>query len=49
MKLGKRGPETHLQLPIIAIGAAKDNDMKIFEIITSQALHYLHYYCLHLS
>ncbi len=30
----KWGPETHLQLPIIAIGAAKDNEMKIFEIMT---------------
>ncbi len=30
----KWGPKTHLQLPIIAIGAAKDNEMKIFQIIT---------------
>ncbi len=30
----KRGPKTHLQLPIITIGAAKDNKMKIFQIIT---------------
>ncbi len=36
MKLGKWGPKTHLQLPIITIGAGKDNKMKIFEIITSR-------------
>ncbi len=29
----KWGPKTHPQLPIIAISAAKDNEMKIFEII----------------
>ncbi len=29
----KWGPKTDLQLLIIAIGAAKDNKMKIFEII----------------
>ncbi len=34
MKLGKWGSKTHLQLLIIAIGAAKDNEMKIFEIVT---------------
>ncbi len=33
MKL-KRGPKTHLHLQIIAIGAVKDNEMKIFEITT---------------
>ncbi len=27
-------PKTHLQFPLIAIGAAKDSEMKIFEIIT---------------
>ncbi len=27
-------PKTHLQLPIIAVGAAKDNKMKIVKIIT---------------
>ncbi len=30
----KWGPKTHLQLPIIAIGAEKNNNMKIFKIIT---------------
>ncbi len=30
----KWGPETHLQLQIIAIDAAKENKMKIFEIMT---------------
>ncbi len=30
----KWGPRTHLQLLIITIGAAKDNELKIFEIIT---------------
>ncbi len=30
----KWGPKTHLQLPIIVIGAAKNYEMKIFEIIT---------------
>ncbi len=34
MKLWKWDPKTHLQLPIIAIGAVKDNKMKIFDIIT---------------
>ncbi len=33
MKL-KWGSKTHLQLPIIATGAAKDNEMKIFKIRT---------------
>ncbi len=32
MKL--EGPKTHLHLPIIAIGAVKESEMKIFEIIT---------------
>ncbi len=30
----KWGPKTHLQSPIIAIGAAKENETKIFGIIT---------------
>ncbi len=30
----KWGRKTHLQLQIITIGAAKDNEMKIFEIVT---------------
>ncbi len=29
---GRWGPKTHLQLPLIAIGAAKDNETEIFEI-----------------
>ncbi len=34
----KWGPKTHLQLQIITIGATKDNEMKIFEIITLSSL-----------
>ncbi len=30
----KCGPKTHLQLTIITIGAAKDNKMKVFAIVT---------------
>ncbi len=30
----KWGPKTHLQLQTVAIGTAKDNEKKIFEIIT---------------
>ncbi len=30
----KWGPKTHLQLPIITIGAVKENEMKIFKILT---------------
>ncbi len=30
----KRGPKTYLQLQIIAISAAKDNEMKLFNITT---------------
>ncbi len=33
-KIDDWGPKTQLQLPIITIGAAKDNKMKIFELIT---------------
>ncbi len=32
--------KTHLQLPIIGIGAAKDNKMKIFEIIPLNKQHF---------
>ncbi len=32
-------PKTHLQLPIIAVGVAKDNKVKISEL-TTLTLHY---------
>ncbi len=40
-KLGKWGPKTDLQLLITTIGAVKDNEMKIFKIITLKTPHSL--------
>ncbi len=41
----KWGPKTHLQLPLITIGAVKDNEMIIFEIITLRCLIWKRTYC----
>ncbi len=40
------GPKTYLQLQLIAIGAAKDNEMKIFKIIIlrDSSIFYYYYY-----
>ena len=32
---GKRGPKTHLRLPLTARGGAKKNETKTFNVVTS--------------